>query len=151
MVHLMAGEKYKVYIASYLFLKKDNKILLLRRYNTGWQDGNYTLVSGHIEEGENAVTTMKREAKEESNLDIDVKDLRVIHVVQRRSKDREYVDFYLTASRWKGEVKNTEPDKCDDLTWFESDNLPRNIIDSVRQAIKHIEKGEIYSTYVEVK
>ncbi len=84
-------------------------------------------------------------------MDIELKDLKVVHVVQRLAKARGYVDFYLTANKWKGDVKNAEPDKCDGLSLFETNELPKNIIDSAHQAIKHIEKGEIYSTYSEFK
>ena len=145
----MDKNRHKVFIACYLFLKNDNKILLLRRYNTGYQDGNYTMVSGHIEEGETAITAMKREALEEAGIDIQKEDLRVVHVEQRKSSDREYVDFYLTAEKWIGNPENKEPDKCDDLRWFELDKLPKNIISYIPIVIKKVQNGEIYSEYSE--
>lgn len=145
----MTEERHKVFVACYLFLKKGNKVLLLRRRNTGYQDGNYTMVSGHIEEGETAITAMKREAMEEAGLDIGLNSLKVVHVQQRQGLDREYVDFYLTASAWKGEPKNMEPNKCDGLGWFEIDKYPRNIIAYIPIVIKKIKNGEIYSEYSE--
>lgn len=92
----MSSEKARhlFFVACYLFLKKDNKILLLKRYNTGYQDGNYTMVSGHI-------------------------------------------------------LRNMEPNKADDLRWFDIGNLPTNIIGYIPKVIKHIEKGQIYSEYSE--
>jgi 8-oxo-dGTP pyrophosphatase MutT (NUDIX family) len=145
----MADERHKVFVACYLFLKKGSEVLLLRRYNTGYQDGNYTMVSGHIEEGESAIAAMKREAMEEAGIDINPHNLRVVHVEERKGADREYVDFYLTASEWRGEPKNMEPNKCDDLGWFEIDKLPKNIIGYIPIVIKKIENGEIYSEYFE--
>lgn len=37
--------KHTLIPASYLILKQGNKILLSRRENTGYEDGNYSLVS----------------------------------------------------------------------------------------------------------
>lgn len=34
-------ERFKMRVAVHLILEQDNKYLLLRRYNTGYEDGNY--------------------------------------------------------------------------------------------------------------
>jgi len=39
-------------VAVHLFLLQDNKILLSKRYNTGYEDGNWNVPAGHVEEGE---------------------------------------------------------------------------------------------------
>jgi len=52
------------------------------------------------------------------------------------SKDQERVDFFFEASVWQGEVKNVEPEKCDNLTWFAIDNLPDDIIPHVRLVLE---------------
>lgn len=50
----MRDKRFTLRVAAYLILIKKNKVLLLRRFNTGWEDGNYTLISGHLE-GQEAV------------------------------------------------------------------------------------------------
>lgn len=55
-------------VSVYLILVKDGKVLLLRRANTGYEDGNYGLVAGHLDGDESATTGMVREASEESGL-----------------------------------------------------------------------------------
>ncbi|MDE2717916.1 MAG: NUDIX domain-containing protein [Chloroflexota bacterium] len=127
-------------VAVHLLLVRDSKILMLRRYNTGYQDGNYSVVAGHIDGGEELKTAMIREAREEAGIDISPADLTVVGVIHLMEDD-EYVSFFLHASRYSGDVVNREPDKCDDLTWFDLDDLPPNTIPYVRRAIQNYRNG----------
>lgn len=137
-------ERPKTAIAVHLILREGDKILLLLRENTGWQDGNYSLIAGHVEHNEGAIQAMVREALEEGGITIDPSDLKFVHVMHRRS-DRIYADFFYECSRWSGQVENREPEKCGGLTFFPEKELPRNIIPYVSQAIRHVSKGESYS------
>ena len=48
---------------SHLYLVQDNTVLLMRRCNTGYQDGRYGLVAGHVEPGEDFIDAIIRENK----------------------------------------------------------------------------------------
>lgn len=139
-------DRFKLIASVYLLFIKDNQILLLRRKNTGYEDGNYGLVSGHLEENESLTHGAVREAKEESGVDINPKDLEVRTVMHRKQND-ERVDFFFEVKKWSGEIINTEPDKCDDLRWFQLDNLPSNIIPYIKQAIECYRQGILYSEF----
>jgi 8-oxo-dGTP diphosphatase len=148
----MSETRFTLRSASYLLLIKDNNIFLIRRFNTGWQDGNYTLPSGHLNGGETAREAMSREAKEEIGITIDPKDLEVIHVLHRRSVNEtvgnvEYVDFYLTAKKWIGEPTNVEPTRCDHAAWFPLTTLPSNLLTFVRLVIENYHKHIFYSEF----
>jgi len=123
----MASERYKFISAVHLILIKDGKVLLLRRFNTGYEDGNYSVPAGHIDQGERARTTMVREAKEETGIDISEDILEIIHVMHRMGDDQERIDFFMSAKEWTGEPRICEVDKCDELTWYELNKLPKNI------------------------
>jgi 8-oxo-dGTP pyrophosphatase MutT (NUDIX family) len=145
-------QRFKITPASYLVLIKHGKILLSRRYNTGYRDGQYTLVSGHVDEGESFISTMVREAREEANIKIRQQDLEVVHVMNRcEGFDpigiRHRIDVYLAPKQWQGEIKNLEPHKCDDLAWFPLAHLPKNTIPFVRAAIKDIRIKKHYSEF----
>ena len=78
-------------VAVHLFLMKENKILLSRRYNTGFQDGNYSLVAGHMEENETIKQAMIREALEEANIILDSEKLEIIQVMHRKTETEERI------------------------------------------------------------
>ena len=132
--------------ASYLTLIKDGKVLLLRRFNTGYEDGNYSMIAGHVDQGETFTQCIIREAEEEAGIFLKPEDLDVVHVMHRNSRtaeNNERVDVFFVARQWQGEPQNKEPLKCDDLSWFNLDNLPDNIIPYIKQALEGI-KNKIY-------
>jgi 8-oxo-dGTP diphosphatase len=131
--------------AVHLFLIRDDEIILLRRYNTGYEDGNYS-VAGHLDGGEKIVAAAIREAKEEVGIDIREKDVEIVQMMHRISND-ERIDFFVVVSAWQGEIANNEPDKCDDLSWFPLDRLPENTIPYVRQAIQNYREGIPFTSF----
>ena len=136
---------FKIIPAVFLILVKDNKILLLRRANTGHMDGHYSMIAGHLEPGETLREGMKREALEEASLEIALEDLKLNNVIHRVEDTR--VDYFFTAENWTGEPKIMEPHKCDDLSWFDLDNLPENTIYYIREAIENYKKDKRYSDF----
>ena len=80
-------ERFKLIPAVYLLLRQDDKILLLRRANTGYQDGNYSLIAGHLDGDELATEGIIREAKEEAGITISKADLNFVHVAQLARKE----------------------------------------------------------------
>ncbi|MDR3571571.1 MAG: NUDIX domain-containing protein [Candidatus Pacebacteria bacterium] len=132
----MADERFTLRAAVYGLLIKDDRLLMLRRFNTGWQDGNYGLPAGHLEAGESITEALRREVREETGIELRPGQERFVHVMHRTSNGRSYMDFFFVISEWEGEPQNTEPEKCDDLSWFSLNTLPENTVPSVRFAIE---------------
>ena len=132
--------------AVHLFLIKRGEILLLRRYNTGYEDGNYSVVAGHLDGGERVVEAAVREAKEEVGITIPPREIEVVGVMHRLSDD-ERIDFFVLADRWLGDVRNMEPDRCDELRWQPLDDLPDNVIPYVRKAIENFRAGIWFDSF----
>ena len=140
----MAQDRFMVRAAVYLLLIRDDKVLLLRRFNTGWSDGMYTLPAGHLDGNEPLTVAMSREAHEETGVTIKPENLTFVHAMHRQS-DREYLDFFFIAHEWEGEPVNTEPEKCDEVQWFPLGALPENILPYVRQVVDGYRTGAVFS------
>ena len=133
----------KAILAVYVFLEKEGKFLIARRCNTGYQDGNYQVPAGHVEENELPTEAMIREAKEEIGIDLFRDDLELVHISYRPKHDNtdNRVDFFFRATKWNGEIKNMEPNKCDDLKWVALGELPKNMAPHVRDAMECMQKN----------
>lgn len=141
----MTKERFKIVPAVYLVLMKDGKILLSRRYNTGYFDNYYSFPAGHLDGEETFKQAMVREAKEEIGIDLVGEDLELIHTMNRKIPGNERADFFFTTKKWLGEPKIMELDKCDDLRWFELNNLPDKIVPYIKQAINSFLNNTNYS------
>ena len=131
-------ERFMVRAAVYLILIKNDKVLLSRRHKTGWMDGMYSLIAGHIDGNEPVRDAMLREAYEEAGIKIERKDLIPNKVLHRKSNDCEYMDFFFTAKKWGGKPKIMEPNKCDGMSWFPVNNLPSNTLPYIRNVIENL-------------
>lgn len=125
---------------------RDGKVLLLRRANTGWQDGKYCFPSGHGEEGETAREGCAREALEEIGITIDPKDLKFLHTQYRWNEEHARAGYYFSPTIDLPEPVNAEPHKHDDMQFFPLDNLP-DMASPFRAALEAIQKGEHYSEF----
>ena len=136
--------KHTIIPAVHLFLIKENKILLARRFNTWFHDGDWSVPAGHVESWEFPIEAMIREAQEETGIQVNKKDLICSHVMSRIWSD-ERVDFFFTCSNWSGQLQIMETNKCDAMEWFALDNLPENTIPYIRQALEKIIAKSFYS------
>ncbi|WP_414836330.1 NUDIX hydrolase [Candidatus Nanohalococcus occultus] len=137
-------EDHEPKTASYVIFEKDGEILLHKRKNTGFKDGHYSLVAGHVDEGETFSEAMIREAKEEVGVEVKPEDLEPVHVLHRTTGDSAYVDLFFKATEWEGEITNEEPEKCSEIRWVEPDNLPEKTIDYIAEVIEKKESSEFY-------
>ncbi|MBB65061.1 MAG: hypothetical protein CMO81_08350 [Waddliaceae bacterium] len=134
----------QVFLSTYLILRKENQVLLSLRKNTGYMDGFYGLVSGHVDEGEGAGAGMVREAAEEAGIAVLEEDLRLVHTMHRRTT-RNNIDLFYECWNWEKEITNKEPHKCEKLQFFPIDQMPSNTIDYIADGVRMVEEGVHYS------
>jgi 8-oxo-dGTP pyrophosphatase MutT (NUDIX family) len=136
----MSNERTNLPVVAHTFLLRSDSVLLLRRANTGFEDGNYGPVGGHLDGGETVKQAAIRECGEEIGVEIDQAALEVIGVTHYNSPTGEGIDFFLSASRWSGEPYPLA--ECDEVRWCPLDALPENTIPFVRRAIeRHLLSG----------
>lgn len=133
-------------VAVHLFFFREDCVLLLRRFNTGFGDGQYSLPAGHLDGGETVKEACIREALEEIGVRIEESHLSFSAVMHRMEGD-ERVDFFFMVEAWEGEPFNAEPNKCDNLCWAEINALPVNVIPYVRRALENYQKGIQFDDY----
>lgn len=142
----MGTERLRMPVAVHLLLVRGDDILLLRRYNTGYEDGNFSVPAGHLDGNETVVEAMIREAREETGIALDPTTVRVVQVMHRFAEE-ERIDYFLTAGGWSGEISIREPDKCDRLEWFPIDSLPENTVPYVAYGIRYWHECVSFSTF----
>ena len=133
-------------ITVHLFLFRENLILLSRRYNTGFRDGEYSVPAGHLDGNESVMAAAAREAEEEIGVQIEANGT-VFSSVMHRIEGDERVDFFVHVHKWLGEPFNAEPEKCDDLRWVDINQLPANTVPYVRQALQNHLSGLHFDEY----
>jgi 8-oxo-dGTP pyrophosphatase MutT (NUDIX family) len=138
-----------VLLAAYVLLKKDDKVLLLKRSNTGYRDGFYTLPAGHAEGKEPVINAAIREAKEEAGVRVKPEDLRLIHTQHRVGEGsyHERINLYFEASRWQGTPLLGEPDKSSELLWADPAELPGKLVPELRYFFEGYSKNQPYGHF----
>jgi 8-oxo-dGTP diphosphatase len=141
----MPFEPFRVAAAVYGILRDHGQVLLIRRAGTGYRDGQLSLPAGHLDGGEDAVTGLVRELREELGIEADPRRCRlalVMHSAPEDAQDREYLHLFFRVDRWRGEPVIAEPDKCAELRWVDDRALPSDVVDYVAEAFAAIGRGE---------
>ncbi len=135
------------YAASYVLLMSEGKYLFVRRANTDWMNGYYSLPAGKVEKNEGFLAAAIREAQEEVGVTIAPEDLDFTLLMWRHEADEpdmEWCDAVFTAGSWQGEPRNAEPRLHDEIAWFPPDALPDNVIPHERKIIEAALRGKLY-------
>ncbi len=127
-----------VHITVQLLLIQNDQILLMKRKNTGYEDGKYGSIGGHLEKNEDFQSSLLREVKEEININLKKEDLKFICMIHKKGITDNYVNIFFTCSEYSGNIKNNEINKCAELKWFKLNDLPPNIIEIEKKAIQNL-------------
>ena len=142
----MSKIRFKLIPEVHLVLRRSSHFLMLRRYQSGYMDGYYSVVAGHVDGNEAFRSAMVREANEEAGIIIKHEELKLVHTMHRRS-DEERLSLFFEAAKWEGNIRNMEPHKCDDLNWYRLEEQDTLMVPYVKLALTCISKDVSYSEF----
>ncbi|MEU4240404.1 NUDIX domain-containing protein [Actinoplanes sp. NPDC026619] len=129
----------------HLLLTRGDQVLMALRANTGYADGQWNLPSGKLEPGEDALTGMIREAREEIGLRLHPSELRLASTVhQRNPSGSTRIGLVFAAPHdpaGHGTPANAEPHKCAAINWFPLTGLPPDTVPYTAACIEAFRAG----------
>ena len=133
-------QRRRVVVDVILLLISNGRILLRERANTGYGDGAYEPPTGQLADRETIVETAIRVASAEAGIGISAQDVSLAHVMHDVSGSGR-IAFFLTADGWESE--HSSPG----VSWFGLGDLPTNMLDRSRVALRNYAEGMRFSTY----
>jgi len=103
-----------VYVSSCL-LKKKNMILITSRPKGKFLSGFYELPGGKLKKDESFIDCIKREIKEEINLNIHDNQLRNLDLITHKYKNTFIIMMVYMINKWKGKIRCNERQK---IAWI---------------------------------
>ncbi|HET8561291.1 MAG TPA: NUDIX domain-containing protein [Marmoricola sp.] len=144
----MPSPRWSLVPASYVYLVRDQQVLLQLRRNTGYLDDHWVAgAAGHVEAGETARGCAVRELREELGVRVHPSALTPLTVMQRTDGTtdplEQRVDWFFTADGWTGTPRAMEPQKCAEIRWFPLARLPDPMPEYEHRVLTGLRSGEL--------
>ncbi|MEE1823801.1 phosphotransferase [Streptomyces sp. BE20] len=137
----------------HLILRRDGaagpEVLLSRRTGQVYASGLVHLPSGHHDgPHEDAVQALIREAKEETDVDIDPADVRhAVTVHHRNPAGAARIGFFFEVRQWQSEPRIMEPAVCDAMDWHPLADLPSPMVAYCRAGLDAYRDGQRFAVH----
>jgi ADP-ribose pyrophosphatase len=133
---MKAGHDYiGVGCGALIINNKDEVLLLKRTSKTRNSAGFWAKPGGTVEFGEKVEDAVVREIKEE--LGVDIKIIKFLGFTDgyKKIEGQHWIAFNYLAQIIKGEVKNLEPEKHEEVKWFSVRHLPGNTVQNTTESV----------------
>ncbi|GHB27937.1 hypothetical protein GCM10010377_17550 [Streptomyces viridiviolaceus] len=134
-------------IGGHLYLERDGTVLLGKRHpDSAYAPSTWHVPAGHCEL-EPVRRCVVREVAEETGIVVAEEDLTLVHTVHLLDPVSPVprMQLFFRPSRWRGEPRLLEPDRCLEWRWWPLDALPEPLVHYTRAALGAIARGETYS------
>lgn len=114
-------------IVAQVYVKKDNKILMVQENKIG-KKGKWNMPAGKLEKNETLIDAAIRETKEETNLDVQINGL--IAIQESITEMGQLIIFYFKGEYISGEISFNQ-EEISDVKWMtekEIKDMDRTII-----------------------
>ena len=142
------SERHSIIPAVWMVIRNNkNQVFLLRRFQTGWRDGWWTVPAGHVDANESPKEAAIRELKEEAGITATLDDLMdpLIYFYPADDLTHERVSLFFEVQSYQGTPKNIEANKADRGEWFDLQALPDRVVPLLRRALIDLPAGLKYS------
>jgi 8-oxo-dGTP diphosphatase len=143
---------FQLIVDVHLLLVRNGDLLLGRRANTGYGDGAYEPPSGRLAERETLVEAAVRVAAAQVGIALDPARVTLAHVLHDVSGAGRMAFFLtedldlLTTGGWTAPSAGPTG-SYSDFGWYPLTDLPANMIDRARVAVRNYASGARFSTY----
>jgi 8-oxo-dGTP diphosphatase len=128
----------KCILTNICLVYKDNQILVLDRKKKDWP--GLTFPGGHVEKDEDFVSSVIREVKEETGLEIKKPILCGIEEFKTEQEDR-YLMFYYKTNNFSGKIKSS---KEGEVFWINRNDLNKYKLSlDLKRILKVMESDEL--------
>jgi 8-oxo-dGTP diphosphatase len=115
-----------VSVGAMIFNQKDQVFLSKRSQNSHNEKGCWEAPGGSVDFGEKLEDAIKREIMEEYGIEIEiVRQLPAHNHILPKEKQHWVASCFVCKYAGKKKPRIMEPDKCDEIGWFDLDNLPK--------------------------
>ncbi len=101
-------------------IKKDNKFLLVQEAKQSCY-GQWNLPAGHVEIGETVFEAVKREIREETGCEAEIKE--ICHIGNRVHSDRAFILIIFVANLVTEHINIAMPDEILAVHWFSYEEI----------------------------
>ena len=129
-----------------VMIVNDKGEILMGKRSGSHGAGEWSFPGGSVEFGETIFEAIKREAGEETNLEVNNLELIAINDETRyiESDGKHHVVIGFKAKSFAGDLKNNEPDKHVSWSWFAMNKLPSPLFEGTELMIKNYLSHQIY-------
>ncbi|MCC2316278.1 NUDIX domain-containing protein [Cellulomonas xiejunii] len=143
------GERTLLVAAAYVVLRRvgegDDEVLLQRRAGTGYMDGSWSVLAGHVDPSESVHEAAVREAAEEAGVVVPTDALRPLTAIHRFERGgpqvEQRVDVFFEVTQWGGEPTLREADRASAMGWFPLHDLPDPVVPHERVVLDLLAAG----------
>ncbi len=143
----MLESRTRLVAAAYLALRRGDEVLLHLRAGTGYRDGYWAMLAGHVDAGESVLDAAVREAAEEAGVVVSPADLVPLTTLHRFEADgppvEQRADFFFETRTWTGEPTIREPHRAAGMGWFRLDALPDPVVPHERAVLEAVARGDL--------
>jgi 8-oxo-dGTP diphosphatase len=132
-----------------IMIMRDEKVLLGQRHPDPMKadselsgEGTWTMPGGKLDFGETFEEGVKRETKEETNIDLNI--FEAISVNNEIKNGIHFVTIGFYSDDFKGEAEIMEPDEITKWEWFDLNNLPSPLFFPSAKLIENYKQKKFY-------